>query len=282
LWAWRVCLLTVALSGVVGGGVAGAEPRSVRAGPSPTGDVARGAEIAGLAGCAACHTAAGGPPLAGGYALPTPSGTFYGTNLTPDPDHGLGAWSLQDFDRALRHGRSPAGHAYWPAFPYTSFTGLTDQEVADLWAWVQSFPPVPTPNRTHDVDRERGILGLWRRLYFVDRGGPRPFADPVLDRGQHLAEVVGHCGECHTPRGPRGNLLRGRAYTGSTTPPEPAPAIDRTSLAAWSEADWVTFLELGMTPNGDFVGGEMARVVREGTSRLNDSDRHALARYFSR
>jgi mono/diheme cytochrome c family protein len=180
----------------------------------------------------------------------------------------------------MKKGRSPEGYAYWPAFPYTSFTGLHDSDLRDLWAFLQTLPAAPSPDVPHQIDRKRGILGLWRRLYFVDRGDEGRGEDPILDRGRYLVEVVGHCGECHTPRGARGNLLHRQALLGSDQPPEPAPPIRGPSVVTWTPSDWTTFLELGMTPDGDFVGGEMARVVREGTARLAAEDRAAMAAWL--
>ncbi len=241
-------------------------------------DAERGERLAGLAGCAACHTAEDGAPLAGGYELDTRFGTFYGSNITPDPEHGIGGWSFEDFERAIREGRNPDGLNYWPAFPFTSFTWMTDRDLRDLWAWLQSVPPSDTPSRPQEPrKRFAGMLGLWRGFVFPRNAqGPWPLdtSDPV-DRGEYLGTALAHCGECHTPRTSIGKLKPRRPLAGTNEPPEPAPNITPGALD-WSADDWDTFLTLGMTPEGDFVGGEMYRVVEEGTAKLSDEEREAL------
>ncbi len=256
------------------------------------GDASRGAVLSGLAGCAACHT----PPErgpdgarregAGGFALVTEFGTFYGPNLTPDPVHGIGSWTYEDWERALRQGKSPEGRPYYPSFPYTATTGLDDQDLRDLWAWARALPPDPRPDTPHALTRyrQRSVLGLWRMLGF--RQGWRPPAeaatDPELARGAYLAEVVGHCGACHTPRGATGIPRARHALAGTRQPPEPGPNLTPhpDGLGHWSMGDWLTLLADGMTPEGDIVGGEMWRVVRDGTSKLPEADRRALARWL--
>ncbi len=243
--------------------------------------------LAGLAGCLACHTEEGGAPGAGGYALPTQWGTFHGPNITPDPEHGLGAWTFEDFERAMRHGRDPDGRFLYPAFPYPSYTGISDDDLRHLWAWLQFLDPVAQPDTPHDLNpgaRARSVLGLWRMVGF--RRGPFEPArgeDPVLARGRYLGEAVAHCGGCHTPRSGIGVPRRGAELAGTDAPPEPSPDIRPHPAGdphAWSHDDRVTLLAYGMTPEGDFVGGEMMRLVEEGTRRLSDADREALARWW--
>lgn len=256
------------------------------AGPALGQDAEHGAQIAGLAGCAACHTAPGGETLAGGYAVVTPFGTFYGSNLTPDPDTGLGRWSFEDFVRAMRVGKSPEGRPYYPAFPYPAFSQLTDADLADLWAWLQAVAPVAQDSPPHEVVprfRGRSLLGTWRLFSF--RQGPfepDPQRDEAWNRGAYLVRGAGHCGECHTPRNGIGGLRRGRELAGSRTEPEPGPNLTPGpgGLQGWSVDDLVTLLDMGMTPEGDFVGGEMGRIVDEGTARLSEADRRAIATYL--
>lgn len=249
------------------------------------GDPGRGAVVAGLAGCASCHTAPGGEPYAGGYALETAYGVFHGPNITPDPEHGIGAWSWTDFVDALRRGRSPKGQHYYPAFPYAAYTGMRDQDLVDLWAYLQTVPPVARPDEPHALTRyrKRGALAFWKLLE-LDKGAlpVDPEVDPQLDRGRYLVEAVGHCGECHTPRNGIGGLRDRHALAGHDAPPEPGPNITphADGLADWSLDDWETFLELGMLPDGDFVGGEMLRLVEQGTSQLSAEDRRAVARWM--
>ncbi|MCB9680324.1 MAG: cytochrome c [Alphaproteobacteria bacterium] len=249
-------------------------------------DAEHGAQLAGLAGCAACHTAPDGAPLAGGYELTTDFGTFYGSNLTPDPVHGIGGWTFDDFVRAMRLGKDPQGRPYYPAFPYTAFTALTDADLADLWAWLRTVPADPRPDTPHDVlprYRGRALLGLWRSLGF--RKGPYtpdPSRSEAWNRGAYLVQGAGHCGGCHTPRSGVGIERRAHELAGSDAPPEPAPDLTPSpeALGAWTVEDWTTFLDMGMLPDGDFVGGEMNRVVEEGTAQLTDADREAIAAYL--
>lgn len=238
----------------------------------PGDPAARGAYVAAAAQCVSCHTAEGGAPWAGGYAIETKFGTFYGPNLTPDPETGLGRWTAEEFTRAVREGRDPAGHGLWPAFPWLSYRHLTDGDIADLWAYLQTIPPVRQEDREHDLPWPvRGMLGTWRAL--VVR---RP--EPITDRGEYLATAVVHCGECHTPRGPLGGLRDRRRFEGSDDPPTPSPAI---AGLGWEAGDWDSFLQDGLTPDGEGVGGEMRRVIRDGTSKLTDADRAALADWLA-
>ncbi|MBW1880542.1 MAG: cytochrome c [Deltaproteobacteria bacterium] len=249
-------------------------------------DPEHGALLAAVSGCASCHTAEGGAPYAGGFPIETRFGTFYGSNLTPDPEHGLGDWSEEDFVRALRKGRSPAGRPYYPAFPYTSYTLLTDADLADLWTYVQTVAPAPRPAPAHQLKgmyRWRFLLRFWKVTGF--RRGPfRPDPDrsDAWNRGGYLVDAAAHCGECHTGRGGLGGLRKRRYLAGNDDPPEPAPNVTPHEHGAghWSTTDWTAFLEDGMAPDGDFVGGEMRRVVTEGTTLLSDEDRHAMAEYL--
>ncbi len=243
------------------------------------GDPAQGEILAGLAGCAACHTAEGGEPYAGGYPIETEFGTFYGSNLTPDPESGLGAWTEEDLRRALTRGRSPRHAPYWPAFPYTSFRRLTDEDVGHLWAYLRTLPPVAAEERPHEIRPSRIGLWAWRRIGFHPEEW-RPLDDPELDRGAYLVDVVGHCGECHTPRDRFGRVRAREALAGSDAPPHPAPDI-RPSTLGWSASDWDTFLTMGMTPDGDFVGSGMRHVIRDGTAHLSEADRAAMIRYLT-
>jgi mono/diheme cytochrome c family protein len=248
------------------------------------GDAERGEVLAGLAGCLACHTAEGGAPGAGGHAVKTSFGTFYGSNLTADAEHGLGAWSYEDFERALRRGRDPQGRAYYPAFPYTSFTRLVEEDVADLWAWVQQLPPSPEPSLPHEVKpayRGPAALGLWRGLGFRP-GEFRPDVrrSEAWNLGAYLVQGPGHCGECHTPRTSIGVPKRAHALEGSTSPRAPDISASAEGVGGWALADLVAFLELGMLPDGDFTGGEMSRVIDEGTSALSADERLAMALYL--
>lgn len=259
---------------------------ALASGAQPSGDAARGEWLAGLGGCEACHTSEEGPAYAGGHRIETAFGTFVGSNLTPDGEYGLGTWAYSDFERAMRTGKRPDGGSYFPAFPYTSFSGLTDEDLADLWAFLATVEPVSRPDEDHEVQGLRGWrggLGLWRMLYFRAWSEPKEVGTTEQARGAYLVDVVGHCGECHTPRNGLG-ALRKRAYlSGAIGPPHSAPNITshEWGIGRWSLDDIDSFLEDGMTPDGDFTGGEMNRVIRHGTGALNEEDRRAMASWLA-
>ena len=250
----------------------------------------RGAYLFAAADCGACHTNVKekGPLLGGGRPLKTPFGTFYTPNITPDPDTGIGRWSDADFKLALRRGVSPGNDHYFPVFPYGSFTKMTDQDILDLKAYIFSLPAVSHPNREHDIDFPFGwrfSVWFWKQLNFTE--GPMvPDAarSPEWNRGAYLVEALAHCGECHTPRGWFGGLETSLAMSGTTDGPEGqkvpnvTPDMD-TGIGGWSAKDVVRVLRTGQLPNGDFVGALMGEVVN-GTSKLTDSDRQAIAAYL--
>ena len=241
--------------------------------------VRRGAYLVRTANCGGCHTAGKtGAPFAGGVALKTSFGTFYSRNITPDPVRGIGAWSDSDFIRALRQGISPAGDFYYPAFPFPSFTGMTDRDLLDIKAYLFSQTPSSRANRPADTALPRFTLAAWRALEF--RPGPMP-PEP---RGAYLANAVAHCGECHTPRDMLGGLKNDRRFTGApvegTGKVAPNITQDRAhGIGNWSQADILAVLTTGMKPNGDFVDAPMSEVV-DATAKLTDSDRGALAAYI--
>lgn len=256
--------------------------------PDPASDdpVERGLAVFTAGGCASCHTADGGELLAGGRPLETPFGTFYGPNITPDTDSGLGGWSEADFVQAVRMGIAPDGSPYYPAFPYTSYAGMTDRDVSDLWAYLQTVPAVAESNRPHELDFPysiRSSLRFWRWLYF-EAGGPE-VADGQPDawlRGAYLVEVLGHCGQCHTPRTLLGGLDHERAFAGADAGPTggSVPDITPDGIGGWSVSDVTFFLNIGMLPDGDFAGGDMTEVITDNTAQLSNADRQAIALYL--
>ncbi|MEZ4239509.1 MAG: hypothetical protein R3F59_25800 [Myxococcota bacterium] len=249
------------------------------------GDAEHGALLAGLAGCSACHTEelpSGelGAPYAGGHAIETSFGTFYGSNLTPDPEHGIGAWTEADFVRARRRGRAPDGHRYWPAFPFADFTHLTDADLGDLWAFLRTLPPDPRPNTPHE-DTPAGWKRWGWRVVAFHPARPLPPVDPALARGQYLVEAVGHCGGCHTERNGLGVPRRDAHLAGSDQEPHGGPNLTPSAdgLGSWTTSDFETLFTLGMLPDGDFAGGGMRHVIRDGTALLPEADRDAIIRY---
>jgi mono/diheme cytochrome c family protein len=253
-----------------------------------SGSAERGKYIFDAAGCFGCHTEAGGAPMAGGPPLRTPFGTFYAPNITPDPEHGIGKWSDADFIRALREGKSPRGHDYFPVFPYPAYTKMTTQDLADLKAYLSTIAPSPKPSRAHEVGLPYSIrltLMPWKWLNF-DAGEYKPDAshDAKWNRGAYLVQALTHCGECHTPRNLLGGLERGQWLSGARMPVGDLIASnltpDKTGLADWSMADIVDALETGALPQGGTLGGEMGEVVKNSTSPMRADDREAIAAYL--
>lgn len=251
----------------------------------------RGEYLLRAAGGCGCHTdyENDGPFLAGGKPIKTPFGTFYGTNITPDPVHGLGKWSEADFVRAMTEGVSPAGEHYFPVFPYTSFTRMSRADLADLWAYLRTVPPVPRPNKPHDVLPPfswRFAAGLWKRLFFKPGGfEPQSGQSAQWNRGAYLVNAVSHCGECHTPRGLSGAVKQELFLAGSRDGPEGelAPNItwDRpTGIGDWSEDELVWFLQIGEDPDGEQAEGLMAEVIDNGFDKLSEEDLRAIAVYL--
>jgi mono/diheme cytochrome c family protein len=267
--------------------------RAKAAGLGRTTPVESGRRIFAATGGCTCHTNYPGegpdaPSLAGGRALETPFGIYYSTNITPDPETGIGGWSLDDFVRAMREGLSPAGEHYFPVFPYTAFTGLSDQDLADLKSYLDSLPAIRRENRPHDAHLPfsfRPALAGWKWLNFVPaRVEDDPALDPATNRGRYLALAAAHCGECHTPRTLSGGLDRTRWLAGSRDGPEGelAPNItpdEKTGIGDWSIPDLVWYLETGLKPDGDDTQGLMSEVIRHGYANLSREDREAIARY---
>ncbi|MCJ8337263.1 MAG: cytochrome c [Pseudomonadales bacterium] len=255
------------------------------------GDVNRGAYLARASGCIACHTAtdADGRALAGGAALDTPFGTFYAPNLTTDPEHGIGAWTLQQFTTALRQGTSPDGQPYYPAFPYSFYSKLTDQDVADLWAAFQTVPAVAQSSPEHNLSFPFNLrfgLNLWQSLFFDQAEfTATESADPQYARGEYLVESVTHCAACHTPRNLFGALQQQQQFAGSESLLQgegkiPAITADQLKQAGWSHSDLSYALQSGIKPDGDVFGGSMAEVVKDGTAYMQKQDLQAIAYYL--
>jgi mono/diheme cytochrome c family protein len=251
--------------------------------------VERGHYLFAAADCTSCHTddKHKGQPLAGGPPLVTAFGVFFAPNITPDPTFGIGKWSYADFHRALRSGIGHDGSYLYPVFPYPSFTHLTDEDISDIYAYLRTQKPVAQASRTSNVKPPFGwrfLLWFWRALFFRQGMLPKePDKSPEWQRGHYLAEAVGHCQECHTPRNILGALEESRAYSGNPNGPDRQDAPNITSdpssvIATWSIDDVTQLLATGQTPEFDFVGAGMAQVVK-GTSALSETDRHAIAVY---
>ncbi len=223
-------------------------------------------------------------PYAGGRRLDTPFGKFYGPNITPHPQHGLGKWSETEFRRALRQGERPDGAHYYPSFPYPSFASMTDPDVRDLWAYLQSLPPANQPNRAHELRFPFGwrtLVSFWKWLFFA----PQPFlANPQaslqVNRGTYLVTALGHCGECHTPRNFLGGWKKERWLAGGKLPEGRVPNLTPTRLKKWNDAQLTEFLRSGATPEGDVPSDTMDEVIRNTTSQLTAADLAAVIAYL--
>lgn len=263
------------------------------------GNAARGALVFAAGGCASCHAAAGAKGadrlrLGGGGALVTRFGSFHAPNISPDARDGIGGWTLADFANAMQRGVDPEGRHLYPAFPYADYARMRPGDIADLWAYLKTLPPVRGTVPDHKLGLPwsfRPGIGLWK-LAFLD---PAPVvalpadASAAVRRGQYLVEGPGHCGECHTPRtlGGAGGLDAARWLAGAPAAeggkgqggkvPNITPSPK--GIGSWSADDIASYLETGFTPDYDSVGGAMVEVQRN-MAALPASDRAAIAAYL--
>ena len=249
--------------------------------------IERGRVLAAMGDCAVCHTADGGTPNAGGRAMDTPFGTIYTTNLTPDPETGLGRWSFSAFQRAMREGVSRDGHHLYPAFPYTAFAKTSDDDLQALYAYFMALPPVQSATPKSDLKfpfNVRPLMAGWNALFH----DPAPYA-PVAtqsaewNRGAYLVNGLGHCGACHTPRNALGAEQGGSAFlSGAMVDGWEAPALTALSKAAvpWTADALYGYLRHGHAPSNGTAGGPMAEVVRE-LQQVPDDDIRAMSTYLA-
>lgn len=244
-------------------------------------------------GCASCHAAPKSKGdakllLGGGLELKTPFGIFRAPNISPDKTNGIGEWSKEDFANAMLKGVSPDGEHYFPAFPYTSYARMTNEDVMNLWSYLQTLPPVATKVADHDVTfpfNIRGAVDLWKKLYFKP-GKALQLADesPEIIRGQYLVEGPGHCGECHTPRNLLGGfdytrwLAGGRALGEHESIPNITPHM--TGLGSWTKEEIADSLEPVLTHTEFDSFGSSMEEVRENMAELSVNDRMAIAAYL--
>uniref|UniRef100_UPI003593A915 c-type cytochrome n=2 Tax=Cupriavidus pinatubonensis TaxID=248026 RepID=UPI003593A915 len=247
----------------------------------------RGRLVAAAGDCAVCHTAPGGVKNAGGLALETPFGTVYSTNITPDVETGIGNWSFAAFERAMREGIHRDGRRLYPAFPYTAFAKISDADMQSLYAYLMSSEPVKA-----DVPRTelafpfniRPLLAGWNLLFHRnEQFQPDAARSAQWNRGAYLAEGLGHCSACHSPRNPLGGEKGGRHYlTGGTAEGWEAPALTALSRAPvpWTEDALFTYLRGGYAVHHGAAAGPMAPVVEE-LALLPESDVRAIAHYVA-
>ena len=245
-----------------------------------------GEALAGIGACAVCHTSERGEPFAGGRELPTPFGIVYSTNITPDMQTGIGAWSPAAFRRAMREGVDRSGRHLYPAFPYDHFTRVTDEDVDAIYAYLMTREPVAFEAPDHELAfpfNVRMLLAGWKLLFLeTGRFVPDETRDDEWNRGAYLAEGLGHCGACHTPRNPFGALERGAAYDGGDVEDWHAPALNARSPAPipWSQEQLVDYLFDGWEEAHGIAAGPMAPVVNHLYDQSED-DVFAIAAYFA-
>lgn len=256
-----------------------------------TGDLVRGEHVFYASGCSSCHAAPNAKAdakkiLTGGKQFESDFGTFYAPNISPDPVFGIGRWTVVELASAMQKGTSPKGQHYYPAFPYTSYSRMTSQDVADLYIYLKTLPKSQTPRQAHLVKFPFNIrrgLGLWKLLFASQNPDLINSDDPIIQRGRYLVEASGHCGECHTPRNIIGGLDYSRWLTGGPNPDGqgriPNITSNDTDIEAWTEADIAYYLQTGFTPDFDTAGGSMVDVI-DNISHLSETDIRAIAKYL--
>jgi len=277
-WAVGAILGGVLLCGALAPGAGFAEPAADT--------ITRGKALTVSGDCASCHTADPAKPFAGGKRIDTPFGAIYSPNLTPDRDTGLGAWSDEDFVRALRYGIAPDGSRYYPAFPYPNFTKLIRDDILAIRAYLATLAPIrntpPAPELRWPLNY-RVVMRGWNYLFF--KPGilmPDQAKSAEWNRGRYLVKGAAHCGACHTPKNMFGADRRGQAFGGALVQDMFAPRLDgaaRSGLKSWSVADIVEYLQSGR--NGrSHAGPLMSEVVVNSTSIMSDADVRAIAVYL--
>jgi mono/diheme cytochrome c family protein len=265
-------------------------------GPSPVGvpaelanadAAAKGAYIARMADCAACHTAKGGTPFAGGRAFVLPFGTIYTPNLTPDAETGIGKWTDAEFLNAVRRGIAPDGSHYYPAFPYPSYTLLTDEDALAIKAYLFSLKPVKQANKPNTFAfpyNQRWLMTIWAALFNADhRFRPVAGQSAEWNRGAYLVEAAGHCGECHTPRNLMQALDQRRKFAGGVAEGWNAYNISADKVSGvgdWSVEELTAYLSTGHAKGRGGASGPMEEAVELSLSSLTKSDIAAIVTYL--
>lgn len=260
------------------------------------GDVENGRTVFFAGGCAACHAAPGAKGedkliLSGGYEIASPFGTFIAPNISPSTE-GIGNWTQAQFFNAMLNGVGAKGEHLYPSFPYTAYTKMKPQDVADLYAFMKTLPRSDNVTAPHQLsfpfNMRRG-LGLWKQLYMSSEpviAFDNP--DEQLQRGQYLTESLGHCAECHTPRNIIGGLKKDKWMAGAALPamgpngrasviPNITPS--KEGIGDWSSSEIAYSLDSGFTPDFDSLGGSMTAVVAN-MHELSSADRDAIAAYL--
>lgn len=234
--------------------------------------------------CLACHTTAGGKPFAGGLDLKTPFGIITTSNITSDKETGIGNWTFQQFDNAVRHGKGPNGHLY-PAMPYTAYAQISDTDIADLWSYIQTIAPVHNKVESNKLPfpyNIRALLVFWNLLFFNNSAFvPDPTKSADVNRGAYLVKGLEHCGTCHTPKNAFGGDTKD-AFQGASLQGWYAPDLTNNAhigLGRWTIEDIVAYLRSG-TNRYTAAYGPMTETIVNSTQHLTDADLHAIAVYF--
>jgi mono/diheme cytochrome c family protein len=248
--------------------------------------IAKGAQLSAIGNCRTCHTSPEGRSYAGGRALPTPFGTIYSTNITPDAETGIGQWTGDDFRRAMHEGIDREGRHLYPAFPYDHFTRVTDDDVDALYAFIMTREAVqarPPRNRLAFPANFRPLLAAWNRLYLDDRRfAPDPRQSAEWNRGAYLVEGLGHCGACHTPRNVAGAEKKDAGFAGGEAEGWHAPGLLAASPApiAWTADALFRYLRDGFDDHHGIAAGPMAPVV-ESLATVPEADVRAIVTYLT-
>jgi mono/diheme cytochrome c family protein len=276
-------LMTLALAACTTGAIAARAAEDSQAFEK----IERGRYLAVLGDCVGCHTAPASKPFAGGLALETPFGALVGPNITPDLATGIGAWSEDDFRRAMHEGIGRNGARLYPAMPYPAYTKVTRDDVSAIWAYLRTLDPVRNevqPNRLRfPFNVRRPATSAWDLINF--KPGvfqPDPAKSDVWNRGAYLVEGLGHCGTCHTPKNITGGDRGGEALQGALLQDWYAPDLTedpRTGIGSWSIEEIVRYLKTGAN-SYDIASGPMAEAVSNSTSKMTDADLLAIATYL--
>jgi mono/diheme cytochrome c family protein len=249
--------------------------------------IERGQYLARAADCAACHTAEGGAPYAGGRAFVLPFGTLYSTNITPDKETGIGDYSDADFLNAVHKGIAPGNEKLYPAMPFASYTYMTDADAGAIKAYLFSLKPVHAPDHENSLSfpfNQRSLMGMWALLFNPDkRFEPRTSRDPQWNRGAYLVEAMAHCGECHTPRNLLQALNHREKFSGAVQAGWRAYNITsdkKSGVGAWSEADLAQYLASGHADGRGTATGPMGEAVDNSLHYLTQGDITAMVTYL--
>ena len=260
----------------------------------PAATLEQGRYLAAASNCISCHTATKDQPFAGGVAFQTPFGLMHSTNITTDKETGIGNWSFADFYKSMKHGVRPSGENLYPAYPYTAFAKMSDEDIASIYLYLQTLAPIAAPAKPNQLNfpfNMRSLLSIWKTLFHDSQTYTiNPQESPEWNRGAYLVEGPGHCGACHSPRNLLGAEDQSLALTGGIHMDQVKSGKYRqwsaanltphsTGLAAWSKAEIVSYLQHGQNDRA-VVHGPMNEVIMNSTQHLTDADTMAVATYL--